>query len=97
MFGADKLTKNADSDKNSYSGYVLNLILVYLFEFQIFIVVKSLFFFIKFGVDNSSSVHFDNKKEDILILGKGPTLALDNTAITAEAEYTISYSRLQTK
>ena len=75
---------------------VLNLILVYLFEFQIFIGVKSLFF-IKFGVDNSSSVHFDNKKEDILILGKGPTLALDNTAITAEAEYTISYSRLQTK
>ena len=26
-----------------------------------------------FGVDMSSSVHVDNKKKDILILGKGPT------------------------
>ena len=26
-----------------------------------------------FGVDMSSSPHIDNKKEDILALGKGPT------------------------
>ena len=26
-----------------------------------------------FGVDMSSSVHVDNKKKDILILGEGPT------------------------
>ena len=26
-----------------------------------------------FGADMSSSVHVDNKKKDILILGKGPT------------------------
>ena len=29
--------------------------------------------FISFGVDMSSSVHIDNKRKDILILGKGPT------------------------
>ena len=28
---------------------------------------------IVFGVDMSSSMHIDNKKKDILILGKGPT------------------------
>ena len=28
---------------------------------------------IVFGADMSSSVHFDNKKKDILILGEGPT------------------------
>ena len=26
-----------------------------------------------FGVDMSSSFHVDNKKKDILVLGKGPT------------------------
>ena len=26
-----------------------------------------------FGADMSSSIHVDNKKKDILILGKGPT------------------------
>ena len=26
-----------------------------------------------FGVDMSSSAHIDNKKKDILVLGKGPT------------------------
>ena len=32
-----------------------------------------------FGVDMSSSVHANNKKKDILILGEGPTQGLDNT------------------
>ena len=35
----------------------------------------------------SSSVHIDNKGKDILILGKGPTQGLDNTALTAETQY----------
>ena len=36
-----------------------------------------------FGADVSSSVHVDNKKKDILILGEGPTQELDDTALTA--------------
>ena len=32
----------------------------------------------------SSSVHIDNKKKDILILGDGPTQGLDDTTSTAE-------------
>ena len=39
-----------------------------------------------FGVDMSLSVHIDNKKKDILILGKGPTQGLDNATLTGEAE-----------
>ena len=38
-----------------------------------------------------SSVQFDNKNKDILILGKGPTQGL-NTALIAEAEYSINFS-----
>ena len=36
-----------------------------------------------FGVDMSSSAHIDNKKKDILVLGKGPTQGLEST-LTAE-------------
>ena len=32
----------------------------------------------------SSSVHIDNKKKDILILGKGPMQGLDDTTLAAE-------------
>ena len=47
-----------------------------------------------FGVDNSSSVHIDNKKKEILVLGKGPTQGLNDVKITGEAEYSINFSRL---
>ena len=40
-----------------------------------------------------SSMHIDNKKKDILILGKGPMQQLDNTTLTAGAEYSINLSR----
>ena len=41
----------------------------------------------------SSSVHFDNKGKDILILGEGPTQGLDDTTLTLEAKYLINFSR----
>ena len=40
----------------------------------------------------SSSVHFDNKGKDILILGEGPTQGLDDTTLTAEAKYPINFT-----
>ena len=48
---------------------------------------------IKFVVDMSSSVHTDNKKKDILILGKGLADSLDNTALPAEKEYSVNFSQ----
>ena len=38
-----------------------------------------------FGVDMSSSVHINNKKKDILQLGKGSTQAIDDAKLTAVA------------
>ena len=43
----------------------------------------------------SLSVHIDNKNKDLLILGKGLTQELCNAALTAEAEYSISFSGSQ--
>ena len=40
----------------------------------------------------SSSVHVDNKKKDILILGKGLTEGLDDTTLTAEEKYSINFT-----
>ena len=44
-----------------------------------------------FGVDISSSAHIDNKKKDILVLGKGPTHRLEHTS-TEEKMYSINFT-----
>ena len=41
----------------------------------------------------SSTVHTDNKNKDILILGEGPTQALADTRLTAEANYSINFTK----
>ena len=38
----------------------------------------------------SSSIHIDNKKKDILVLGRGPTQGLEST-LTAEKMYSINF------
>ena len=47
-------------------------------------------FGIIFGVDMSSSSHINNKKKNILGLGKGPTQGLEHT-LTAEKIYSINF------
>ena len=80
LFGAVTWTKNADIDKYGYSGYGI--------EFD----GRSRFSFLGggfgqniliFGVDMSSSADIDNKKKDILVIGRGPTHGLQHT-LTAE-------------
>ena len=39
----------------------------------------------------SFSAHIDNKKKDILVLGKGPTQGLEHT-LTAEKTYSINFA-----
>ena len=49
------------------------------------------------GADMSSSVHVDNKKKDILILGEGSTQGLDGTTLTAEKNYSINFTKSRKK
>ena len=44
----------------------------------------------------SFSAHIDNKKKDILVLGKGPTQGLEHT-LTAEKMYTINFTLAKKK
>ena len=40
----------------------------------------------------SSSVHVDNKKKDILIIGKAPTQGLGKHSLTVEKMYWINFT-----
>ena len=88
LFGNVKITKNTDPDKYSYSGYEIGSNSCSIFSIPNIHCGKNA---IIFGVDVSSSVHIDNENKDILILHKGPTQGLDNTTLTAEAEYYINF------
>ena len=86
IFRAIKLTKNIDPDKYEYSGYGRG------FESRPeFLFTDGSYWnnVIIFGADMSSSVHVDNKENNILTLGDGPTQGLDDTTLTAEAKYQI--------
>ena len=74
LFGAVKLTKNADIDKCKYSGYGIGFYRRGNFSFS---TGRFGYHGIVFGVDMSSSVHVD-------ILVEGPTQGLDDTTLTAE-------------
>ena len=74
------MTKNADIDKYGYSGYGIGFDRRGSFSFPGGGFGQNVLIF---GVDMSSSAHIDNKKKDILVLGKGPTQGLEHT-LTAE-------------
>ena len=85
-----KLTKNTDLDKYKYSSYGIG------FDYRSEFLYTDRSFgknVIIFGADMSSSVHFDNKGIDILILGDGPTQGLYDTTLTAEAKYPINFTQ----
>ena len=85
LFGEVKLTKNADVDKYKYFGYGIGFDGKRVFSHPTGSFGNNT---IIFGVDMSSSVHIDNKKTYILILGKG----LGEHSLTAEKLYSINFS-----
>ena len=88
MFGAVSLTKNADIDKYKYSGYGIGFDRHGFFSHPSGGTGRNV---IIFGVDMSSSTKIDNRKKDILILGKGPIQGLEHT-LTAEKMYSINFT-----
>ena len=88
LLGAVTLTKNADVDKYGYSGYGFGFDRRSSFSFPGGRFGQNVLIF---GADMSSSSHIDNKKKDILVLGKGPTQGLEHT-LTAEKMYSINFT-----
>ena len=88
LFGAVTLTKNADIEKYRYSGYGIGFDRRSSFSFSSGGFGQNVLIF---GADMSSSIHIDNKKKDILVLGRGPTQGLEST-LTAEKMYSINFT-----
>ena len=76
MLGCIKLTKNADPDKYSYSGYGIGFDTHRYHSLPDGSVGKNV---IIFEADMSSFVHIDNKGKDLFFLGKGPAKGLNHT------------------
>ena len=74
------MTKNVDIDKYKYSRYGIGFDVKGMFSVANGFGINCIIF----GVDMSSSVHVDNKKQDILIFCEGPIQGLDGTTLTAE-------------
>ena len=88
LFGAVKLTKNADSDKYKYSGYGIGFDSRGSFSHSSGGYGKNV---IIFGADMSSSAHANNKR-NILVLGKDFIQGMDNTRINAEKIYSTNFT-----
>ena len=89
LFGAVSLTENADIDQYKYSGYGIG------FD------RKGEFFFgrrgfggncIILGADMSSSSHANNKKSNILVLGKDFVQGINGTTIYEEKLHSINFT-----
>ena len=80
LFGTTNLVKNADKNKYLYSGFGIELDGAYFRDFGNDFVrnVKV------FRVDNSSSSHSDNFKNNFLVIGEGPSDDFNGSVCTAE-------------
>ena len=87
LFGAMKITKNADSSKNNYTGYGLCFDEGDEFGHTVkkdnFNRTTDARNVIIFGVDVSSSIHATNRANNIYVMGKGLTQGINYTTIYA--------------
>ena len=87
------MTKNADIDKYGYSSYGIRFDRRSVFSFPGGGFGQNVLFF---GGDMCFSAHIDNKKKDILVIGKGPIQGLEHT-LTAEKMYSINFTVTKNK
>ena len=93
LFGAVTLTKNGDIEKYKYSGYGIGFYRRSSFSFTGGGSGQNVLIF---GADMSTSIHLNNKKKDILVLGRGPMQGLEST-LTVGKMYSINFTVTKTK
>ena len=89
LFGGLKLTKIACPDKYSCSGYGIQFDTSAYHSLPDGSIGKNVYIF---RVDMRSSVHINDKGNDILVLSKGSTQRLNHT-LTTETQYSINFTR----
>ena len=93
LFGATNVVKNSDKEKYVYSGYGITFDSVGSWRFDNDFARNVMIF----GVDNSSSSHSDNRKNNFSILGEGPTYGINGSFGSPEKRFTINFTKANTK
>ena len=75
LFGATNIVKNRDKEKCVFSGFGITFDSGGSWSFDNDFAKNVIIF----GVDNSSSSHSDNRKNNFLILGEGPTYGINGS------------------
>ena len=88
MFGTVSLTPHVDIDYYKYSRYGIGLDRKGEFSFGNGFGRNAIIL----GGDRSSSVHANNRKKNLLVLGKNFIQGLNNTTIYAEKLYSINFT-----
>ena len=94
LFRAVKLTKNNGIDKYKYSGYGIGFDSKGTFLFSDGSFGQNV---IIFGADMSRSIYANNKKNNILVLGKDFIQGINGTTIYTEKTYSINFTKTQVK
>ena len=101
LFGAMKITRNADSSKNNYTGYGLCFDEGGEFSHTIgqgnFDRTTSAKNVIIFGVDTSSSIHATNRANNIYVMDKDFIQGINDTTIYAEKLFHNNFTEIGLK
>ena len=88
LFGATSVVKNSDKEKYKYSSYGITFDSAGSWSFGNDIARNVIIF----SVDNSSSSNDDNRKNNFLVLGKGPTFRINGRFGSHEKKFSINFS-----
>ena len=93
IFGATSIIKNIDKEKYVYSGYGITFDSADFWSYD----NDNVRNFIISGVDNSSSSHSDNHKNNFLILGKSPTFGINESFGAPEKTFDVNFNKAKPK
>ena len=92
LFGITNIVKNSDKGKWRYSGYGIAFDEPGSWNFDNDLARNVLIF----GVDNNSESHASNCKNNVLVLGEGPTDNTNHSAGFEERKFGINFSKERT-
>ena len=93
QFRATNIVKNSDKEKYVYSGYGITLDSAGSWSFNNDFARNNIIF----GIDNSSLSHADNRKNNFLILGEGPTYGINGSFVSQEKKISTNFTIVNTK
>ena len=93
LFGATNIVKNSDKENYIYRGYGITFDSGGSWSFDNDFTRNVIIF----GVDNSSSSHVDNRKNNFFMLGEGSTFGINGSFESPEKKFRINFSKANTK